>query len=191
MENPVFQSLRSPTLAKANGRILEIGFGSGGNMLEYPKTVREITAIDPSQELYIMAKDRIRQSGIRVQFVVGSAELLPFDDCEFDTIVSTWSLCSIPNVQKALGEIFRTLKPGGKFLFIEHGLSPVSRWQELQRILTPIWKQIGGGCHLDRQMQKLIERQGFIIERHADFSLEGGEKKLLHFYQGEAIKPFA
>lgn len=190
MKDKAFQPLRAPTLAKASGKILEIGFGSGMNMLEYPNTVREMIAIDPSRELYAMANDRIRQSGIRVQFMAGSAEQLPFNDDEFDTTVSTWSLCSIPNVEKALGEIFRTLKPGGKFLFIEHGLSPASSWQQLQRLLTPIWKRIGGGCHLDRQIQKLVEGQGFIL-KCVDFPFEGRGKRLLHLYQGQAIKPRA
>lgn len=189
MQDRAFQSLRAPTLANADGKILEIGFGSGMNMSEYPKTVREITAIDPSPELFLMAKERIRESGIQVQFVSGSAEDLPFANDEFATVVSTWSLCSIPDVRKALDEVFRVLKPGGAFLYIEHGLSPTPRWQLLQKRLTPIWKHIGGGCHLDRQIEELVAQAGFTLKKHTSFPLERGRMKLLHLYQGVAIKP--
>jgi len=183
-----FQKFRRPTLADARGKILEIGFGSGINLPEYPKTVDAITALDPSPELYKLAHQRIQDSKMNVRFVLGTAEHMPFDSDSFDTVVSTWTLCSIPDVDRALEEIFRVLKPDGIFLFIEHGLSRSNFFQHVQHFLTPLFKRVSGGCHLDRDIRSLIQRSGFECVCQ-DFPSTGFAHELVHMYQGKGVKP--
>ena len=155
---------RRPVLAPASGRILEIGFGTGANLSHYPESVQQLEIVEPDVALNVRARRRLENSSREVIVHALSAEQLPFDTASFDTVVSTFTLCSIPDVESALREVHRVLKPGGQFLFLEHGLSPdssVARWQHR---LTPIQKVIGGGCHLDRPMRSLIERAGLNIE---------------------------
>ena len=155
---------RRPVLAPASGRILEIGFGTGANLSHYPESVQQLEIVEPDVALNVRARRRLEKSSRGVIVHALSAEQLPFDTASFDTVVSTFTLCSIPDVESALREVHRVLKPGGQFLFLEHGLSPdssVARWQHR---LTPIQKVIGGGCHLDRPMRSLIERAGLNIE---------------------------
>jgi len=153
-------------LAPAEGRVLEIGFGTGANLSHYPETVRQLEIVEPDAALNIRAQRRLAKSSREVIVHALSAEHLPFDAASFDTVVSTFTLCSIPDVDSALREVYRVLKPGGRFLFLEHGLSPeagIARWQ---RRLTPLQKVIGGGCHLDRPMRPLIEQAGLHIQPH-------------------------
>lgn len=155
---------REPVLAPAKGRVLEIGFGTGANLKHYPPDVRRLEIVEPDAALNARAVRRIAASDRDVIVHDLSAERLPFDTASFDTVVSTFTLCSIPDVESALAEVHRVLKPGGQFLFLEHGLSPephVARWQHR---LTPLQKIIGGGCHLDRAMRPLIERAGLQIQ---------------------------
>lgn len=155
---------REPVLAPAKGRVLEIGFGTGANLKHYPPGVRRLEIVEPDAALNARAARRIAASDRDVIVHDLSAERLPFDTASFDTVVSTFTLCSIPDVESALAEVHRVLKPGGQFLFLEHGLSPephVARWQHR---LTPLQKIIGGGCHLDRAMRPLIERAGLQIQ---------------------------
>ena len=151
-------------MAPATGRVLEIGFGTGANLSHYPESVRQLEIVEPDAALNARAERRLAKSSREVIVHALSAEQLPFDAGSFDTVVSTFTLCSIPDVASALREIHRVLKPGGQFLFLEHGLSPeegVARWQHR---LTPIQKIIGGGCHLDRPMRLLIEQAGLNVQ---------------------------
>lgn len=155
---------RAPVLAPATGRVLEIGFGTGANLSHYPESVRRLEIVEPDAALNIRAKRRLVKTSREVIVHALSAERLPFDSASFDTIVSTFTLCSIPDVDAALGEIHRVLKPGGQFLFLEHGLSPESSVARWQHRLTPLQKIIGGGCHLDRPMRSLIEGAGLQVQ---------------------------
>jgi ubiquinone/menaquinone biosynthesis C-methylase UbiE len=160
MGSRVFAKPRRRTLARAAGRILEIGFGTGRNLPYYPASVTRIEAIDPDLDLDRYSRPRIAASNIAVDFHHLDAQHLPFEDSRFDTVVCTLTLCSIPAVEIALSEVKRVLKVGGQFLFLEHGLSPdpaVARWQ---RRLNPLQQRIGGGCHLDRDTVGLVRESG-------------------------------
>ncbi|MEO0836941.1 MAG: methyltransferase domain-containing protein, partial [Cyanobacteria bacterium J06642_3] len=115
---------RQQLLAEVSGEILELGFGTGLNLPFYPDRVGKITTVDPNPGMKKLARSRIKQSQITVDYKILNGESLPLDDCSFDSVVCTWTLCSIPLVKQAIAEVYRLLKPGGKFLFIEHGLSP-------------------------------------------------------------------
>ena len=160
MHEPRIGRYRSPVLAQARGRILEIGFGTGANLPYYPAEVGRIDIVEPDAAIGERAAKHIAASGREVLTHRLSAERLPFAAGSFDTVVSTFTLCSIPDVSSALAEVRRVLRPDGCFLFLEHGLSPdpgIARWQ---RRLTPLQKLIGGGCHLDRPIAALIEASG-------------------------------
>ncbi len=181
MEGERFQNRRRTVVSDARGRILEIGFGSGKNLPFYPPRVQSLAAIDPSRELFNRSAECIRASGIDIVFHEASAERLPFAANSFDTVVSTWTLCSIPDVDLALDEIRRILAPGGFFLFAEHGRHPSEPWRSMQRLLTPAWKRLSGGCHLDRDIPKLLERHGMTT-----VFAPPEDDRLVHMFQGKA-----
>jgi ubiquinone/menaquinone biosynthesis C-methylase UbiE len=163
MASPALHKPRRRVLRHASGRILEIGFGTGRNLPHYPRSVRRIEAIDPDPDLDRLSLPRIDHASIEVDFHHLDAEHLPFEDASFDTVVSTMTLCSIPDVSHALAEIRRVLRPGGKFVFMEHGLAPEPRVARLQRRLEPYWKPMAGGCHLARPIRQLVEQSGLSI----------------------------
>jgi ubiquinone/menaquinone biosynthesis C-methylase UbiE len=156
MRNPRLERLRSQALASASGEILEVGFGTGLNLELYPEHVRHLTAIDPGEGMARIARRRMERSDIDVDLRVQTAEELPFEDGKFDCVVSTWTLCSIRDASRAVAEISRVLKPGGRFLYVEHGLSEEPRVQRWQRRLTPFQKRIAGGCRLDVDIEGLV-----------------------------------
>ena len=153
----------------------------------YEAGVDQVCGIDPSHELLDRARKRMAAAHVPVMLVRGSAEQLPFADAVFDTIVMTWTLCSIPNPSAALDEMRRVLKPGGRLLFVEHGLSPEPRITRWQHRLTPCWKRIGGGCHLDRKMDDLIRVAGFRVDV-LETGYMKGPKPWTFMYQGSALK---
>ena len=176
---------RNRVVPAAEGRVLEIGIGSGLNLPFYTRKAERVIGLDPSPKLLSMARQAARQSMGAVEFLEGSAEAIPLADRSVDTVVTTWTLCSIPNASGALGEMRRVLKPGGRLLFVEHGRSPdpsVRRWQD---VLTPVWKRIGGGCHLNRTIGALIEAAGFQFER-IDTGYMRGPRPLTFMYEGSA-----
>jgi ubiquinone/menaquinone biosynthesis C-methylase UbiE len=188
LSNRAYRKPRARALAPARGRILEIGFGTGINLQYYPSTVQRIEAIDPDLDLDRFSQPRIEASRIDVDFHHLDAEHLPFDDEQFDTVVSTLTLCSIPDVVHALGEVRRVLKPGGQFLFLEHGLAPdaaVARWQNR---LAPIWKPIGGGCHLNRPMRELVAGTGLTVDPVQTYYLHGIPRFVGYMTEGVARK---
>ena len=167
--------------------MLEIGVGSGLNFAFYGNQVETVFGIDPSLRLLTLARRRAAAAGIHADLLLGSATAIPLADGSVDSIVMTWTLCSIPEPLAALREMRRILKPGGKLLFVEHELSPepaVERWQHR---LTPVWRHIAGGCHLDRKMDDLIRVAGFRVD-----ALETGYMKgpnpWTFMYQGSATK---
>jgi ubiquinone/menaquinone biosynthesis C-methylase UbiE len=160
MKQPAFTELRSKLVPLAEGRVLEIGIGSGLNLPYYQKGT-QVTGLDPSLELQAYAREVARESGVDVEFIGLSGESIPADDNSFDSIVMTWTLCTIPDPSAALAEIRRVLKPGGKVVFAEHGEAPdqgVAKWQER---VNPVWNVIGGGCNLNRRIEDLYVHSGF------------------------------
>ena len=189
LSNRAYRKPRARTLAPSRGRILEIGFGTGINLQYYPSTVQRIEAIDPDLDLDRYSQPRIESSRIDVDFHHLDAEHLPFEDEQFDTVVSTLTLCSIPDVAHALGEVRRVLKPGGQFLFLEHGLAPdaaIARWQDR---LAPMWKPIGGGCHLNRPMRQLVAATGLTLDPVQTYYLHGIPRLFGYMTEGVARKP--
>ncbi|HXW10910.1 MAG TPA: class I SAM-dependent methyltransferase [Steroidobacteraceae bacterium] len=188
MASKVLRRPRTRTLARARGRILEVGFGTGMNLAHYPPEVTRIEALDPDVDLDRYSRPRIAAARIDVDFHHFDASRLPFDDANFDTVVCTLTLCSIPDVARALAEIRRVLKAGGEFLFLEHGLAPepsVARWQ---RRLTPLQRRLGGGCHLDRDTVRLVTRSGLRLAVRDQYYLRGVPRFAGYMTEGYAVK---
>jgi ubiquinone/menaquinone biosynthesis C-methylase UbiE len=186
MRQDTFAPYRRRLLAAAEGRVLEIGVGSGLNMPFYPGTTTALIGVDPSRKLLSMARLSGQAAVFPVAFLEGSADAIPLEDHSVDTAVTSWTLCSVPDVRRALDEMRRVLKPSGRLLFVEHGQAPdasVRRWQDR---LTPVWKRIGGGCHLNRPVNRLVEDAGFRIER-LETGYMKGPRPMTFMYEGIAI----
>lgn len=185
MRNRRLLPYRERTISAAEGRVLEIGIGSGLNLPLYGGRVKEVIGLEPAPRLISMAHDRSRRVSLPVRFIEGSAETIPLEGSSIDTVVTTWTLCTIPAVAQPIGEMRRVLKPGGQLLFVEHGLAldvGVRKWQDW---LTPAWKRIGGGCHLNRSIRTLIEQNGFNITQLETGYMQG-PKPMAFLYQGSA-----
>lgn len=155
---------REKVVPLARGRVLEIGIGSGLNLPFYtPSMVKHLWGLDPSQETWALAKDKLGMLNFDVEFIEASAEDIPLKSGSADTVLITYTLCTIPNVLSALREARRVLKSDGNLLFCEHGLAPDESVQRWQNRLNPLWKRIGGGCNLNRPIPELIEQAGFSI----------------------------
>jgi len=179
---------RSSLLKGVKGTVLEIGFGTGLNLVHYPPEVKVLNVVEPNLGMKKKAQKRIAQSSIKVGNNLGSAEKLPFENQTFDSVVSTFTLCSIPDVELALWEIHRVLKNKGKFFFLEHGLSPDAKIQKKQHRWTPLNKKIADGCHLNRDMAGLVDGAGFHLLDLKKFYSPGIPKMVGFFYQGIAEK---
>jgi ubiquinone/menaquinone biosynthesis C-methylase UbiE len=164
---------RRRVIGAAEGSVLEIGIGSGLNLPLYGSTVRAVIALEPSAELLRMACRRAASAIVPVEFLEGSAETLPLDDGSVDTVVTTWTLCTIPDAPRALAEMRRVLKPDGALLFVEHGRAPEPGVAPRQDRLDPLRSRFAGGCHLNRKMDELISGGGFRIERLVHARLPG------------------
>ncbi|KGD85818.1 class I SAM-dependent methyltransferase [Rhizobium sp. YS-1r] len=184
MRNERLRPYRERVIGAAEGRVLEIGSGSGLNLPFYGARVREILALEPSPNLLALARSA-PQSAMPVQFIEASAEAIPLDDGSVDTVVTTWTLCTIPGAAAALSEMRRVLKPGGKLLFVEHGRSPDRGVRWFQDGLTPVWRRISGGCHLNRPIRSMIEDGGFRIDR-VETGYMQGPKPMTFMYEGSA-----
>lgn len=156
MAGEPFRTYRQQLLAEAIGDVLEIGFGTGLNLPYYGDRVQSLHIIDPNPGMQKLAQPRLAQTQIPLEVQQLAGESLPMADDRFDTVVSTWTLCSITGIDQALGQIHRVLKPGGRFLFMEHGLSDRPEVQRWQRRLTPVQRVIADGCHLDRDIAALV-----------------------------------
>jgi ubiquinone/menaquinone biosynthesis C-methylase UbiE len=178
---------RRQLLAHVQGSVLEIGFGTGLNLSCYPEHIRKITGVDPNPGMGSLARRRIASSPIAVDWQVADAQELPFPSQSFDSVVSTWTLCSIPNVAKALREIRRVLRAGGKLFFLEHGLSEDPQVQRWQNRLNPIQKVIADGCNLNRDMARLIREAGFRFEQLERFYMPDQPRFIGYTYQGIAL----
>jgi ubiquinone/menaquinone biosynthesis C-methylase UbiE len=183
MRNRELKPYRERVVSQARGRVLEIGIGSGLNLPLYGVPVDEIIGLDPAARLIAMAQDAANRSKIPVTLITGSAQAIPIDRGSIDTLVTTWTLCSIPDAGAALQEMRRVLTPNGRLLFVEHGSAPEENVRKWQNRLTPIWKRIGGGCHLNRPISALIESAGFKIIR-LDTGYANGPRPMTFFYEG-------
>jgi ubiquinone/menaquinone biosynthesis C-methylase UbiE len=188
MSQKTLAPYRKEVLSHARGKVLELGFGTGLNLPYYPAQVHELHGVEVNAGMRPLARKRLARAPMQVSFHLLDAEQLPFAPQSFDTVVSTWTLCSIPHIGQALAEVYRVLKPDGRFLFVEHGLSPEPGVQKWQHRLTPVQKVIGQGCHLDRNMEALISEAGFTFNRLRKEYAPGSPKLAGYFYIGIASK---
>lgn len=187
MSSESMTAYRKQLLSEVSGNVLEIGFGTGLNLPHYPQAVTSLTTIDPNEGMGAIAKKRIDSSPIPVTTQALSGENLPMANDSFDSVVCTWTLCSIPNAEQALKEAYRVLKPGGKFFFIEHGLSSEAGTQRWQNRLTPIQRVVADGCHLNRKIDALVESV-FDVVKVREFYAPNLPKVMGYFYQGIGVK---
>jgi len=171
-------SLRERVCEGLHGQVIEVGFGSGLNVPFYPAAVSEVQAVEPADVAWRLAARRIAQSDIPVHRSGLDGQSLAFADNTFDSALSTWTLCTIPDVAAALSEVRRVMKPGASLHFIEHGLAPDENVQRWQHRLEPIQKRLAGGCHLTRKIGDALLAAGFIITEIDVFYEEGGPKFL-------------
>lgn len=185
MARPEFTEQRSAALAGVSGRVLELGFGAGLNLPCYPDGVTEVLALEPALLNRRLARERIAASPIPVTWVGLRGEEIPLERASVDAVTSTWTMCTIPDVARALAEVRRVLRPGGCLHFLEHGLAPDPRVARWQRRLTPFSRFCGGGCHMDRAIDRLIEAAGFRV-RGLEHPRMPGPRVGTYLYRGVA-----
>ena len=178
--------IRQRIVPGASGVVLEIGVGSGLNLPFYAPAVTRLYGVDPSAELLAMARPKTAALRFPVEFLHQEADHLALPDAAIDSIVMTWSLCSMRDPVPALREMRRVLKPGGSFIFVEHGLSPDAGVRTWQNRFTPVWRRLAGGCHLNRKMDDLIRSCGFTMSELSTGYLPG-PKVATYMYDGRAI----
>ncbi len=170
----------------ARGEVLEVGIGSGLNLSFYSAQVQRVYGVDPSLELQQMARKRVSDSPIKIEFFLQPAEEpLPLADASVDTVVTTWTLCSMANPPKALHQMRRILKANGRLIFLEHGRAPDFRVAAWQDRVTPVWKRLAGNCHLNRKVDELITTAGFQMVELRNCYLPG-PRPMTYTYQGFA-----
>ena len=179
--------LRARVCEGLAGEVVEIGFGSGLNVPHYPPAVTRVDAVEPSDVGWRLAGRRLAAAPVPVERSGLDGQALPFPDDRFDAAVSTWTLCTIPDVAAALREVRRVLKPGGTFHFLEHGLAPDARVQRWQRRFDPLQQRLFGGCHLTRPIAELVTGAGFTPTELDVFYEEGAPKTLGALTLGRAV----
>lgn len=180
-----FKHLRARVASGLEGEVLEVGFGSGRNVPYYPSAVTRVRAVDPAKLGQKLAAKRVAASSVPVEYIGLDGQSLPVDDASVDCVLTTWTLCTIPDVERALGEIRRVLRPGGALHFLEHGRSPipkVARWQDR---LTPLQRRLAGGCHLNRPIDRLLRAADLDVTRLDNYYLKG-PKPLGYMFEGVA-----
>ena len=186
MKNPATTECRSRIVPRATGRVLDVGIGSGLNLPFYGPCVTKLWGIDPSSELLEMTRPMLKSVPFPVELLTHSAEEIPLPESSIDTIVLTWTLCSIPDPARALREMRRVLRVGGQLIFAEHGLSPDHGIQAWQHRLNPIWRRIAGGCNMDRKIDDLLLAGGFKTAELSTSYLPG-PRILTYTFQGLAV----
>jgi SAM-dependent methyltransferase len=181
--------LRQRVCEGLEGDVVEIGFGSGLNVPFYPENVARVAAVEPADVGWKLAGKRVRAASVPVERSGLDGQSLPFEDSSYDSALSTWTLCTIPDVAAALREVRRVLRPGGTFHFVEHGLAPDESVRRWQRRLEPIQKRVFGGCHLTRPVVQLLTNAGFTIREVDVFYEEGTPKFLGADSLGTAVSP--
>lgn len=186
---PMIGRQRQLLVPRAQGRVLEVGIGTGLNLRYYDKSrVTQIVGLDPALELHPLARERMAQAGLEVELLGLSAEKIPLPDASFDTVLVTYTLCTIPDPLAALKEMRRVLVPGGQLLYCEHGRAPdeaVRRWQQR---LQPLWGKLAGGCHLGRDIAALLQAAGFTLPDLQTRYLPGPRPFTFHYW-GAACVP--
>jgi ubiquinone/menaquinone biosynthesis C-methylase UbiE len=182
-------TIRTRVCAGLAGEVVEVGFGTGLNIRYYPPEVTKVFAVEPSSVCMRIAQTRIARARAPVEQSGLTGEHLDLPSSAFDAVLSTWTLCTIPDLDAALQELHRVLKPGGAFHFVEHGRAPDEGTARWQRRIEPINKKVAGGCHLTRRISELIEQAGgFKIEHLDSYYLKGEPKPFGYTYEGRAIK---
>lgn len=184
---PPMMGQRAKLIPRAHGRVVEIGIGTGLNLSFYdPDKVSEVCGVDPAEEMHGKARERAKALPFPVSTVALELEQIAAPEASFDTAVSTFTLCTIPDAVAALNEVRRVLKPGGELLFCEHGLAPEASVRAWQDRLTPYWKPWAGGCHLNRDIPALLAAAGFqVTELHQAYVK--GPKPMTYIYRGVAV----
>ena len=183
------EQLRRRVCDGLHGEVLELGFGSGLNVPWYPPEVTRVDGVEPADVGWSLAAGRLAASAVPVQRAGLDGQALPFADATYDGALSTWTLCTIPDVAAALLEVRRVLKPGARLHFVEHGLAPDEPVQRWQRRLEPVQKRMAGGCHLTRPIDHLLTDAGFEVAELERFYEKGALKSLGAEYLGSAVSP--
>ncbi|MCB1692498.1 MAG: class I SAM-dependent methyltransferase [Pseudomonadales bacterium] len=184
MKSPDMTRIREQLVPLAGGKVLELGVGSGLNLPFY-RAGTKVTGVDPSLELQAYAREVAHKHRVDVEFVAQSAESLDFADNSFDSVVVTWTLCTIPDPAAALAEVRRVLKPSGKLIFAEHGQAPEPHVVKWQNRINPVWRHVGGGCNLNRRPDETMTQTGFTFDDLATGYITG-PKWATYTYQGVA-----
>lgn len=187
MSRREFTPIRARVAGSLDGDVLELGFGSGLNVPHYPPNVTRVRAVDPATLGRTLAAKRVASSGVTVDYVGLDGQVLSLDSASIDQVLTTWTLCSIPDAARALSEIRRVLRPGGMFHFVEHGRSPdrkVASWQDR---LTPLQRRVAGGCHLNRPIEQMVLDSGLELTRLDNYYAKG-PRPFGYMFEGVATK---
>ena len=182
-----FARLRARVASQLDGEVLEVGFGSGRNVPYYPRSVKRVRAVDPATVGRKLATTRIAATSVPVEYVGLDGQSLQLDDESVDHALTTWTLCTIPDVHRALVEITRVLRPGGALHFLEHGRSPEPKVAQWQDRLTPLQRRIAGGCHLNRPIDRVVASSGLVIKKIDNYYMKG-PRALGYMFEGIAYK---
>jgi len=188
MRRKATRPVRARVCEGLQGDIVEIGFGTGLNAPFYPDGLTKVLAVEPSTVCMRIAEPRINNTSAQVELAGLTGERLDLPSESFDGVLSTWTLCTIPNLENALEEIRRVLKPDGSFHFVEHGHAPDERVAEWQRRLEPLNKRLAGGCHLTRRISESIEEAGFTLDQLDTYYFKGEPKPFGYTFEGRAAK---
>ena len=188
MNRPGTREVRARVCSGLSGKVLEVGFGTGLNVRYYPPEVTSVLAVEPSRVCLALAEPRISSSPAPVELAGLTGEHLDLPSEEVDAVLSTWTLCTIPGLSTALGELRRVLKPGGTFHFVEHGHAPDAKTAAWQHRLDPLNRRLAGGCHLTRRISESIEAAGFEMQHLDRYYSEGEPKPWGYTYEGRAVK---
>ena len=178
---------RATVCADLTGEVLEIGFGTGRNLPYYPDAVRRVLAVEPSETAWHRAHGRVAAFAGTVERVGLDGASLPLADASVDAAVSTWTMCTVPDIASALAEVRRVLRPGGELRFVEHTLAPSERVARVQRGIQPVWGRVSGGCHVDRDIVGLLEQSGYTVRlSYAGYVAGGPATPWSRFVTGSA-----